>query len=171
MYLQDVHPSFKIRTVNNHTSVKTSRTEKGRVKNFRSVSCRKNQKSFGSIKTIHLRKQLVQCLLTFVISAAIAGITAFTDGIDLINKYDARCILLGFLKKIADTGCSHTHKHLHKLRSGKGEERYLSLTGNRLGKQCLTGSWRSYKKCAFWKFGSDGCIFLRIMKKIHNLLQ
>ena len=103
MYLQDIHPSFKIRSVNDHTSVKTSRTEKSRIKNLRSVCRSKNQKSLGCIKAIHLRKQLVQCLLTLIISAAIAGITAFTNGIDLIDKYDTRSILLGFLEKVTDT--------------------------------------------------------------------
>ena len=103
MYLQDIHPSFKIRSVNDHTSVKTSRTEKSRIKNLRSVGRSKDQKSLGCIKAIHLRKQLVQCLLSLIISAAIAGITAFTNGIDLIDKYDARSILLGFLEKVTDT--------------------------------------------------------------------
>ena len=103
MYLQDIHPSFKIRSVNDHTSVKTSRTKKSRIKNLRSVGRSKDQKSLGCIKSIHLRKQLVQCLLTLIISAAIAGITAFTNGIDLIDKYDTRSILLGFLEKVTDT--------------------------------------------------------------------
>ena len=171
MYLQDIHTPLKIRPVNDHTSVKTSRAEKRRIKNFRSVGSSKDQKTLGSVKTVHLRKELVQCLLTLVISAAIAGITALTDGIDLINKYDTRCILLGFLKKVTDTGCPHTYKHLHKLRSGKGEERHLCLTGNCLCKQCLTGSWRAYKKGTFRQFGSDGCVFSGVMKEIHNFLQ
>ena len=56
MYFQDLDSSFQIRAVNDYPSVKTSRTEKCRVKNFRTVGSCQDQKSLGSIKTIHLSK-------------------------------------------------------------------------------------------------------------------
>ncbi len=49
---------------------------------------------------------------------------------------------------------------------GKG---HLSLTGNRLGKQCLTGSWRAYKQGAFWQLCTNMGVFARIMKEIYDL--
>ena len=119
MNLQDFHAPLQVRSVYNDTAVKTSRTEQCGIQYLRTVGCRKNQKTLGSIKSIHLSQKLVQRLLTLVISSAIAGITAFTYGIDLINKYNTGCILLGFFKQVADTGCTYTYKHLHKFRTGK----------------------------------------------------
>ena len=43
------------------------------------------------------------------------GITALSNGINLINKYDTRRIFLGFLKKITDTGSTYANEHLHKF--------------------------------------------------------
>ena len=171
MNLQDIDTSLQIRTVNNNTTVKASRTKKRRIQYLRTVSRCQDQKSLGGIETIHLRKQLVQCLLTLVISTAVMGITALTDSIDLINKYNTRCILLSFLKKVADTGSTHTNKHLHKFRSGKGKEWHMSLTCYCLGEKSLTGTRRSYKQCALRQLGTDLNIFTRIVKKFHNLLQ
>ena len=45
------------------------------------------------------------------------GVTALTDGIDLIDKDDTRRILLRFLKQVTDTGCTYADKHFHKLRT------------------------------------------------------
>ena len=88
-------------------SVKTSRTQKCRIQYFRTVGCRQDQKPLGSIKSIHLCKKLVQCLLTFIIATAIpAQSRLLTDGIDLINKHDTRCIFLGFFEQIPDSGSS-----------------------------------------------------------------
>ena len=115
MNLQDINTSFQIRTVNDNTAVKTSRTKKCRIQYLRTVGSCQDQKSLGSIKTIHLSKQLVQSLLTLVITSAVMGITALSNGINLINKYDTRCILLGFLKKVTDTGSTYANEHLHKF--------------------------------------------------------
>ena len=115
--LQNINTAFQIRTVNDHTAVKTAWTKKCRVQNLRTVGCSQDQKTLGSIKSIHLCKQLVQSLLTLIIPAAVMRITAFTDGINLVNKHNTRSILLGFLEKITDTGCTYTYEHLHKFRS------------------------------------------------------
>ena len=40
-----------------------------------------------------------------------------------------------------------------------------------LCKQGFSSSWRAYKKRSLWKICTNFRIFLRIMKKIHNLLQ
>ena len=117
MYFQDLDSSFQIRTVNDHSSVKTSRSQKCRVKNLRTVGRCQDQKSLGSVKTIHLGKKLIQSLLTLIIAAAIMRITALTDCIDLIDKDDTRCVLLRFFKQVTDTGSTHADKHLHKLRT------------------------------------------------------
>lgn len=67
--------------------------------------------------------------------------TAASDGINFINKHQAGCILLGLLEQVPHTACSHTHKHLHKLRARDGEEGHTCLSCNGLGQQGLTSTW------------------------------
>ena len=119
MNLQDFLTPLKIRKLNRDPSVKTSRTKKCRVKGIRSVGSCQDHNTLGTVKTVHLCQKLVQCLLTLIVSAAHSGaVTFLADRIDLINKYDTWCLLIGLFKKITDLGSTHTHKHLHKFRTG-----------------------------------------------------
>ena len=47
----------------------------------------------------------------------------------------------------------------------------MGFTGYSFGKQGLTCSGRADKQRSFRKFGTDGCIFCRIVQEIYNLLQ
>ena len=171
MYTQNIFSSFEIRAVYDHSAVKTSRTQKCRVQNFRTVRCCKDQHTFGGIKTIHLRKQLVQCLLTLVVSAAITAVTALTDRIDLIDKNDTRCTLFGLFKQVSHTRCTDTDKHFHEIGTGNGEERHVCLSCDCLCQQCLTGTRRADKQCSFRQLRSDLHVFLRIFEKSYDFLK
>ena len=107
--LQNIFSSFEIRAVYDHSAVKTSRTQKCQSPEPPDGSLpARIMHTFGGIKTIHLRKQLVQCLFTLVVSAAITAVTALTDRIDLIDKNNTRCTLFGPLQ----TGLAHAmHRH------------------------------------------------------------
>ena len=67
-----------------------------------------------------------------------------TDGIDLVNKDNARCVFLGLLEHVANTGGTNTDEHLHEIGTGNGKERYFSFAGNGLGQQGLTGTRRAH---------------------------
>ena len=123
-----------------------------------------------TVKTIHLCQKLVQRLFPLIVSADLP-VTFFTNGIDLINEYDTGSFFLCLLEKVTDFGSTHTYKHLHKLRTGNGEEGNLRLTGYRFCQQGLTCSRRAYKQGAFGHLCTNLTIFLRIMEKIHDLLQ
>ena len=56
----------------------------------------------------------------------------FTHRINLINKDQARGILLGLLEQVTDAGSSNSNKHLDELRSRDGKEGHSSLTSNSL---------------------------------------
>ncbi len=170
MYLQSIYTSLQIRLVYDNSSVETTRTKKCLIQNLRSVSRRKDQDSLRRIKTIHLGKELVQGLLTLIISA-IAAVSALTDCIDLIDKDDTRCIFLCLTEEVSYSGCTNTDEHLYEIRTCQGEERHMCLTCNRSGEKGLTCSRRAYKKGSLRKLGSDCGIFLRIMQEINNLLQ
>ena len=171
MNLQDIHTTFEIRLLDDDTAVKTSRTKKCFIKHLRTVGCTEDHKSLGAVKAIHLGEKLVQCLLTLIIAAAILAVTALTDRIDLVNKDNTRSHRLCLLEQITHTGSAHTDKHLHKIRSGKGEKRHTRLAGNCLGKQCLTGSRGSYEQCSLRESGTNLRVLTRIIEEVDHLCQ
>ena len=145
MYFKDRDTALQVRSIHDDTSVETSRTKKCRIKNLRPVRCRQDQESFGRVKTVHLSKQLIQSLLSFIIPAKSAAVTCLSDCIDLIYEDDAGSIFLGFVKKIADTACTDADEHFHEFRSGQGEERNFRLSRYSLGQKRLTCTGRSHE--------------------------
>ena len=67
-------------------------------------------------------------------AAAEAGASSSGDSVDLINKNNARRVLLGFLEHVPHAGCADTDEHLDKVRTGNRKERHAGFTGNSFGK-------------------------------------
>ena len=67
--------------------------------------------------------------------AAKPGAALTANGINFVNKHNARSALFGLFKQIAHTGSAYADKHFHKVRAGNAEERYARFTGNGFGKQ------------------------------------
>ena len=117
MHLQDLFSSLNIRSSNHNLPVKTSRTQDGRIQNIHTVGSSHNDDSFIYTKTIHLYQQLIQCLLSLIVSAAHTGTTSSCNCVNLIDKDDTWSILFCFFKQITHTGCTHTYEHFHKIRT------------------------------------------------------
>ena len=119
MDLQDIDTSLQIRFLNRDSAVKSARTQQRRIQNLRTVRRRQDQQTLGSVESIHLGEQLVECLLTLVVSAVAAGVPALSDRIDLIDENDTRSVFLGFVKQIPDTARADADEHFHKVRTGQ----------------------------------------------------
>ena len=99
MDIQYFNTSLKIRFIYQNLSVKTSRTKQCRIEYFRTVCRGQDDDRHIGTEAVHLGKQLVERLFTFIITAHhTAGRTTFTDRIDLIDKDDRRGIFLSLLK-------------------------------------------------------------------------
>ena len=168
MDFQNIHTTLKIRQFHRNTTVKSSRTEQCRVKRIRLVGRCQNDNTFGTVKSIHFREQLIQRLLTLIV-AADASVTFLADRIDLVDKDDTRCFLACLFEQVTHFCSTHTDKHFNKLRTGDREEWYVRLTCNCFCQQCFTGSRRAYKQCTFWHRCSDLLIFAWIVKEIYDL--
>ena len=104
-------------------------------------------------------------------ASAHTGSSAAGYCIDLVDKYNTGSILLSFFKKVADTGCTHTYKHFHKIRTGNREKRNSSFSGYCLGKKGFSCSRRAYKKKSLGDPGPHAGIFLRILQEINYFFQ
>ena len=103
-------------------------------------------------------------------TATDTGTTGATHRINLVNKDDARRMLLGLLEHVADPASANTHKHLHKVRTGNTEERHLGLTRNGLGQQGFTGTGRTDHQHAAGDLATQTLKFGRITQKLNQLL-
>ena len=93
MDFQNLLSSLQVRKLYRNSSVKTSGTEERRVKRIRTVGGSQNHYTLGTVKTIHLCEKLVQCLFHFIISSYLS-VTLFSDGIDLVDKYNTWSFLI-----------------------------------------------------------------------------
>ena len=117
MNLKNSHTPLQIRLIYNDSPVKASRTKQRFIQNFRAVGSAKHQNALRSVKTIHLRQELIQSLLSFLVSTAVFAVTASADSIYFIDKDDTGSVLGSFLKQISHTGSAHTHIQFYKIRT------------------------------------------------------
>ena len=115
MHFEDFFAAFEVWQLHRHAAVKTTRTRQRRVQRFRTVRRRQNNHAAVVLETIHLCEQLVQRLLALIVAAKIARIALLADGIDLVDKDNARCLFLGLLKEIAHLRRAHADEHLDKF--------------------------------------------------------
>src|SRR5699024_1575402 len=121
--------------------------------------------------TIHLCQQLVQCLLTLVISTESLSVSLLSDGIDLIDKYNTGRFFICLLEQVTHLGRAHADKHFHELRSRDREERHMRFSRHCFCQQGLSCSRRPHQQRALRAYCSDLLIFLRIVQEINDLCQ
>ena len=133
MHLQNIDTALEVRLLHDDTTVKTAWTQQRRVEDLRTVRRTHDHDALRSIEAIHLGQQLVQRLLTLLVSTE-AGISRLTDGIDLIDEDDTWCRLGRLLEQITYTARTDADEHLDEIRTGQTVERHLCLAGHGLRK-------------------------------------
>ena len=169
MNFQNFFSTLQIRKFYRNTAVKTSRTEKCRIQWIRTVGCCQDYNTLRSIKSIHFCKELVQGLLSLVITACKTGtVTFLANCINFINKYNTRSLLICLFEKISYFRSTHTDKHFYEFRTGDWEKRNLRLTCNCFCKKCLTCTRWTHKQSSLRHRRTNLCIFLRIVQIIND---
>ena len=171
MYLEYVHTSLHIGKLNGHTPVETTGAQECRIKGIRLVGGSKDYDALCTVKSIHLRKQLVEGLLPLIVASEGSVSSLLSDGIYLIYENDAGSLFLGLLEQIPDLCRTHAHIQLNELRSRHGKEGYVGLSCNCLCKEGLTGSGRTHKQCSLGYRGPYSLILLRVVQEIHHVLK
>ena len=97
------------------------------------------------VKAVHFREELVERLFTLIVGIQ-GGIAALTNGVDLIDKDDARCFFVCLFEEVTNLCGAATNKHLNKLGTCNLEERDSRFTGNGFGNERFAGTRRAYQK-------------------------
>ena len=138
MHFQNLFAAADIGQRHHHLAVETARAQQRGIEYVRTVGRGNHNYGLIAFKTVHFHQKLVQSLFAFVVTAAQTGTALATDGIDFVNKDDARRIFLCLLEHIAHTAGTYADEHFDKIRTGNAEKRHTGFTGNRFGQKGFT---------------------------------
>ncbi len=97
--IEDLLSLLNIGQANINLTIKTSCAQQRLIQNIGTVRCRQDDNSSICLETIHLRKQLVECVFTLIITRETCILTACTTNrVDLVDKQDTWRLLLSLLK-------------------------------------------------------------------------
>src|SRR5215470_15882232 len=91
--------------------------------------------------------------------------------VDLIDKDDARRILLALLEQVAHARSAHTDEHLNEIRTGDREERNIGLAGNSARQQRFAGPRRPDQQHALGNASAKLLELLRLAQEFDDLFQ
>ena len=171
MHFQDIFPALEVGQLYGHAAVKAAGPRQSGIQRFGTVCRGQNDHADVLLKAVHLCEQLVQCLLALIISAQRRAVSLLADRVDLVDKHNTGSFFLGLLEQVAHLGGTHADKHLHKFRSGHGEEGHVGFAGNCLGKHCLTRSGRADQQNALGHGRADLSVLAGIVQVFDDLLQ
>src|SRR5207302_7497606 len=96
--------------------------------------------SLVGLEAIHLDEQLIQRLLTLVMTAAQSSSTVTTNGVDFVDEDDARSMGFALLEQIAHSARADSDEHLDKIGSRHREKWSPGFTSDRARQQSLAGA-------------------------------
>src|SRR3989344_9428766 len=109
--------------VDEHTTVETAGAQQRYIQDVGTVGGRHHDDVGALFEAVHLREDLIERLLAFIVSTTETGTAALApDGIYFIDEDDARCVSLCAGEQIAHARCADTHEHFHEFRTCDTEE-------------------------------------------------
>ena len=149
MHLEDAFASTDVREWDHDLPVEPPRSQESGIKDVGPVAGRNENDAIIRLESVHLDQQLVQCLLTLVVTSAKTGATMPSHSIDLVDENDAGSILFSLLEEVADPAGSNADEHLHEIGSADGKEGNVGFTRDSARQKGLSGTGRSHKEHAF----------------------
>ena len=170
MNLKDRKPSLNGWQIHHDLPVEPPRTRQSRVEHVNAIRRRHHDNARILLEAIHLGEHGVQRLLAFVVPATDSGKARPPDSIDFVDKENARRILLGLRKHIANATCPHADEHLYEVRATDAEEGHIRFSGDGFREQGLTGPRRSHQEHALGHFSAHALVTLGVFQEVDNLL-
>ena len=152
-----------------YLAVEASGPHKSLVKYVCAVGCGQHDDSAVGAETVHLRKELIESVLPFVIggeSHILASGPAHR--VYLVDEDYAGGLLLGLREEIPHAARTHSDEHLHEVGAADAEERHVCLSGHGLGEQGLAGTRRPHEQGSFRYLAAEGGVFARILEEVHD---
>src|SRR5690606_41511427 len=99
---QDGFATFDIGGIDHDLTVESARSQQSRIKDVGTVGrCHHNHPGVA-FEPVEFDQQLVESLLTFVMTATKTGVTMTSDGVELVDENDRRCRPFCLFEKVTD---------------------------------------------------------------------
>ena len=118
-----------------------------------------------------LDEDLVQGLLSFVVTAAQACAAMATNGVYFVHEHDAGGVPLGLVKEVAHTSGANADEHLDELAAADGEEGDGGFAGDGAGKESLAGARGANEEDAAGNAGAEGEEPVGVLEKLDYFLK
>lgn len=138
---EDGHTLLEVGQVNVDLAVKAAGAQQGFVEDVDAVGGRKDDDAGVRAEAVHLCEQLVEGVLTFVVTTEGRVLSAgAANGVDFVNEDDAGRLFLGLAEEVAHTAGTNADEHLDKIGAGKREKRHVRFTCHCFGQESLARS-------------------------------
>jgi hypothetical protein len=124
-------------------AVEASGAKQRRVEHVGPVRRREHDDPLVAFEAVHLREDLVEGLLTLVVTAAEAGAPLPPDGVDLVDEHDRRPVRTRTAEEVAHPCRPDADEHLHELRARDRDERRAGLACDRPREEGLARARRA----------------------------
>ncbi len=171
MYLQNGDAAVQVGQLHRNAAVETARAQQRGIQRFGAVGRSQNDHALAPVEAVHLGQQLVQRLLALVVAAHTAVVALLADGVDLVDKHDARRLFIGLLEQVAHLGRAHADEHLHEFRTGNGEEGNLGLAGHRPWPEGSCPFREGPPAARPWGVSRQSGVLLRLVQEVHDFHQ
>src|SRR5699024_2191908 len=145
----------QIRWTGRNLTVKTSRGQKRWRQNIRTVGRCNEDYALTVSEDIHFRQQLVERLLTRIMSRTRASATRPAHGIVLLDEDNTTTVFLRLRNQVTQARGSNADEHFPEVGAGDGIKRYAVLTRNSAGKQGFTSAGRTIEQNTAWDFRAE----------------
>ena len=148
MHLEDRLSALDVGKGDIDLPVESARAQQRGVEDIRAVGRRHDDYPLVLFKAVHLHEQLVERLLSFVVSAAQARASLAPDGVYFVDKDYAGHVALRLIEQVAHPRRARSDEHFHKVGTADREEGHARLARDGFGKKRLTRSGRSHEQNA-----------------------
>ena len=172
----DVNPQhcfapLDVRLVDEHLPVEAAGTEQRRVEHLGAIGRAHDDDGLARVEAVHLRQQLIECLLTLFVAANRTLHAHLAERVELVDEHDARRLRFGLRKQIADARRAHADEHLDELRSAQAEERHLGFARDGARQQRLAGARRADEQHALGNLAAELRVLPRRLEELDDLAQ
>ena len=171
VHFEDLFPSLDVGDIDIDLSVETTGSEQRRVEDIRPVGRRHDDDAVILFEAVHLHEQLVERLLSLVVTAAEPRASLPADRVDLVDEDDAGHVALRLIEQVAHSRRAGADEHLDEIGTADREEGDVALAGDRLCEQRLTGTGRTDKEHALGDTRADRAEFLRVFEEVDDLFE
>ncbi len=168
---EDGLPSFEIGPVDHDLPVEPSGAQERGIQDVGPVRCGHQDHRRTLIEAVHLDQELVQRLLSLVVTAAEARASMAADRVDLVDEDDRRRAGLRLLEEVAHACRAHPHEHLDEVRAADREEGHARLAGDGTGEQRLAGPRRAEQQHSSRDLRTHGLELGRVLEVLLDLFQ